>query len=895
MSTRYLRGTYASGYTLTGVYSAVTIGPTALIDGTGLTGGTNQSYEIVNLGGVAASTASVSGILLQAGGTIANGSTSNTTASIAGGASAAGIELSEGGSIGNWGTVSGGGGDFGRLFGGSGGDAIVLSTGGNIENWGAINGGGAGGSYFNAGGRGGDGVVLPGGGSIDNHGTIVAGAGGSSYFRGGGAGVGIVLSGGGDIANTGLISGGAGGGGAGEVAGSGGAGGTGTVLSDGGSIENLGTVAGGTGGNSYFTGGGSGGSGIMLSTSGSISNRGTIIGGAGGDCAGGHGGIGPFLGGGAGGDGIVLSSGGGIENHGMIAGGAGGRDNRYFVGGGGGGPGGSGVVLAVGGSIQNLGTITGGIGGTGTPTGAAGAGVLMAAGGVVVNGSASSSTPLIAGATGIVLFGTAGATVTNFGTIASTYGTSGTALKLLNESDLLVLEEGGRLVGAISGFSRGDAIDLPGLVFHNGGTATLAPGNTLHIAESGSSIDLQLDPTDDFNGDTFTLTADARGGTLVGVQAGGQFVFGASKSFAPLASATLGINDGIQSVFPLPLPNTLNIEVFTSVLPANLLPSLDAGFQAGAILRGGFIGTSPANYLVGGLLQLFAGDYIVVDASNGSNISAEIILGSGNQTVVGAAGDTLVGGSGNQVLFGASGDSMVGGSGSTYVEGEAGGMRIQIGAAGAADVIGSTVTGSGDTIVGGSRSLNYNPGAGGGHDLIDLSGSTGNSTVNAFSTNGTEFAHVNDTIVASNGGTFVWGGDGDRIGVGNGPTVAGSHLWGHSTTVPGAAVGFGTNDTVTATIYDTVGQTWSINSTVAGSSAQVTIGGAAGTFDTTDDFLFYANESAATNSAIVATAQSIDGGASSRIALPDGTMMTLLGVTQSQLQAALSAGTLFRT
>jgi hypothetical protein len=104
---------------------------------------------------------------------------------------------------------------------------------------------------------------------------------------------------------------------------------------------------------------------------------------------------------------------------------------------------------------------------------------------------------------------------------------------------------------------------------------------------------------------------------------------------------------------------------------------------------------------------------------------------------------------------------------------------------------------------------------------------------------------------------------GDRIGGGGGPTVAGSDLWGHSTTVAGAAIGFGTNDAVTATSYDTVAGTFAINSTMPGASfAQVTIGGAVGTFDATDDFLFYPNESAATDSEIVATAQSLDGGSS---------------------------------
>jgi hypothetical protein len=202
-------------------------------------------------------------------------------------------------------------------------------------------------------------------------------------------------------------------------------------------------------------------------------------------------------------------------------------------------------------------------------------------------------------------------------------------------------------------------------------------------------------------------------------------------------------------------------------------------------------------------------------------------------------------------------------------------------------VVGSTVAGSGDTITGGAAALDYNVGSG--DDLLNLAGSTGNATINAFTTSG------NDTIIAGNGGTSVWGGGGDRIGVGGGPTVGGTDLWGHSTTVPGAAIGFGTNDVVVATTYDTVDGTFAVNRTApSASSAQVTVGGGAGNFDAAQDYLFYPNESTMTDAAIVATAQSADGGASSIIALPDGTLMTLTGVTPAQLAAALVGGGLFR-
>ncbi len=563
----------------------------------------------------------------------------------------------------------------------------------------------------------------------------------------------------------------------------------------------------------------------------------------------------------------------------------------------------------------------------------------------------------------------------------------------------------------ISGFAAGNFIDQPNLPFDSAGTAVLGPGNVLQITQFGSTFDLQLDPTQDFSGEFFRLSPAAGGGTIITegdlAPPGGQFVFGLAPGYA---GVTLGINNSFDGTgAPSQSPNfaNLNIEVFTESF-AGTSANLYAGFQVGVIDSAGYLLNG---FLTGTELQLFTGDYVVLDAVTGVNTPARIILGSGNQTVIGAAGDTLIGGSGNQVLnaftqpgaetilggsgnttiYGGAGDSIVAGAGSTYIDGRAGGMRIGVGSGGTDIIIGSTVGGApdtitggaaavqiqglgsgdvvdftaqtgdaainatagnirvtlgsgaatvfggfgdtiafgtasqyvdgsaggmliqigsggigavdnvigsgagggGDTIVGGSSTLRYNPQTDGGGDLIDLSGSAGNATINAFRADGNDLSG-SDTIIAGNGSDSVWGGDSDRIGVGNGALVGGTHLWTHSTTIAGAAIGFGTNDTVVATSYDTVGGTATVNSTIPGaSSARVTVGDGAGDFDTTFDFIFYPNETAQTNSAIVATSQAADGGASSIVTLPDGTVMTLLGVTQSELQAALTAGTLF--
>src|SRR5215472_15034952 len=129
MSSKYLNGSYPSGYTLSGVYTSVTLGPSGSIGGAGLVGGTHAQYTIFNLGRIAASASLASGIELQSGGTVTNGGSSNTSAFIGGaaggypgGTGGFGICLAGGGGVANFGTVDGGAGGNGR-FGLSGGGA----------------------------------------------------------------------------------------------------------------------------------------------------------------------------------------------------------------------------------------------------------------------------------------------------------------------------------------------------------------------------------------------------------------------------------------------------------------------------------------------------------------------------------------------------------------------------------------------------------------------------------------------------------------------------------------------------------------------------------------------------------------------------------------------------
>jgi hypothetical protein len=259
-----------------------------------------------------------------------------------------------------------------------------------------------------------------------------------------------------------------------------------------------------------------------------------------------------------------------------------------------------------------------------------------------------------------------------------------------------------------------------------------------------------------------------------------------------------------------------------------------------------------------------------------------------NNVVIAAGQNNLIDMTSNSGLvgvIGASGDTITGGGGTTNIEGAAGGMQIRIGAGGTTALSGSAGTVAGNTITGGAGGFNFNPSAvAGTGDFINLSGSTGTATINAFAFQSTRVV-AHDTILATNNADSIFGGDGDRIGTGNGSVVGGTHQWVHADAVAGSSVGFGSNDTVASTTYDTIAHT-ATRGTVAGtSSAQVTVGG----FNTTTDFIFYQNVNPFTTNLIIATSQAttVAGINSTILTLPDGTLMTLVGIGQAQLSPAL--------
>jgi hypothetical protein len=117
---------------------------------------------------------------------------------------------------------------------------------------------------------------------------------------------------------------------------------------------------------------------------------------------------------------------------------------------------------------------------------------------------------------------------------------------------------------------------------------------------------------------------------------GGRWIF--STTGQPVV---LGFNNGSAPVFPPPQPGAFNIEAFTNPIGSGV-PNPDAGFQSSIADPGG---TLDNGFLTGTRLLLGSGDFLVVDSVTGSSQQSGsfITLGTGNQTVVGAPGDTIQG------------------------------------------------------------------------------------------------------------------------------------------------------------------------------------------------------------------------------------------------------------
>ncbi|MBV9827431.1 MAG: calcium-binding protein [Alphaproteobacteria bacterium] len=439
--------------------------------------------------------------------------------------------------------------------------------------------------------------------------------------------------------------------------------------------------------------------------------------------------------------------------------------------------------------------------------------------------------------------------IVNNGNSYTTYGAAGDTL-------LGTFGTNASITGQIVGTAGSETILLPSL-----GTYTVASGVNDVITASNSSANVAISGA---TGDQINLSS----GT------GNYTVIGANSTLFGAASTVAGSGDTITA-------GSSNITIiggaFDSIVAGTGTEQIFAGQGSMAVA----IGTA-------GNETISSGGSDTITAASGN---ANVAISAGAGDIINLSNNT-----GTDGVVAAARATISLGTGQAAVNGASGGAAITFGTSAqnayTDQFSGSGTAGAGDTITGISGTglfvnMNYNTGvtgaSTGGADLINLSGWNGNATINAFSNGATQFTAVNDTILAGNGADSVWGGGGDRIGVGSvagGSTVhpGGTHLWDHSTSVAGASIGFGSNDSVVATTYNTVNGTSSVASSVSGASAaRVTVTN----FQTASDYLFYQNESATTNNAIVLTATSslVNGAPSTTITLPDGTAMTLVGIS----------------
>ena len=370
-------------------------------------------------------------------------------------------------------------------------------------------------------------------------------------------------------------------------------GGVGVDLAAGGVVANgAGMILGGQGGQGgfanspnkgsgyygYYGGhGGAGAAGVILKATGSVTNgTGVIAGGQGG--AGGNGTTYNTVFGGDGGTGaagVVLKSGGVVTNAGgTIAGGQGGVGGSAYYGGAG-GAGGAGVMFAAYATLINTGMVMGGAaGGNGGPRrifhrpGGAADGVDLVGGGLVINGSPTATTATITGVVGVSVGAGTTATVTNFGTIQ---GTGGTSVQFTSASDRLIVEAGSTFIGAVRG--GGGTLELAGgagTITGLGGTGTISGAAAIAFSGFGA---YQIDA-----GSAWTLVgANIVAGPLSGAGsltiAGGSTTFSAANAFTSgvtVQSGTLdlaAVGAGGTGAITFAGPATLQIDA--AALPAS--------------------------------------------------------------------------------------------------------------------------------------------------------------------------------------------------------------------------------------------------------------------------------------------------------------------------------------
>jgi hypothetical protein len=378
----------------------------------------------------------------------------------------------------------------------------------------------------------------------------------------------------------------------------------------------------------------------------------------------------------------------------------------------------------------------------------------------------------------------------------------------------------GRVPGA-SGLSLVRYTSQGNHLFTGGPPATASyfsiDGGVTKLADFGVSSD----PSDFLNSPASSLTPNDPfdetivGSTLTSVDLTMMDVLGFNVTSNPPPSPPPPPPPGSQDVFFAP---GQPINVVTSTTGTNLPMPVSGQFNLELIINATGTGSSVTAPGYQGVaiistdshtLTLLHGNYGVVDTGGHQTI----IAGDGSESIGGAAFDTILGGNGaNQFLDGHAGNqSITGGSaGNETIWGAA--TDTVRGGSGGNETIGGV---SGETIVGSSGANLFINATGGGQSIVG--GNAGNATVWTASGDTIRGGGGNETIGGVAGVTMIGGTGGNQF-------LDASQ--GHESILGGS----GGNETIWGALTDTVRGGSGGNETIGGVAGETILGGAANTF-----------------------------------------------------------------
>ena len=131
-------------------------------------------------------------------------------------------------------------------------------------------------------------------------------------------------------------------------------------------------------------------------------------------------------------------------------------------------------------------------------------------------GGIASGTTINSGTLIVQAGGVASNTVISGGTIDVQSGGTLSGTVTFDGAGTLQIDGTTMPTATIDGFvNTNQTIDLTGLGYATGGSAVLTSNNVLQVSEGNQTVSLNLDPTQNYTGHSFTLASDGHGGTAV--------------------------------------------------------------------------------------------------------------------------------------------------------------------------------------------------------------------------------------------------------------------------------------------------------------------------------------------------------------------------------------------